>query len=97
MNEEKETRTGRLENWHEVVIGRQRCMFGNVYECNTFQHGEEMITSQIVNYFHVGGVLFIETYSGSVYQLGEPARVDRTMQQIFQDAMNDGKEQVVLN
>ena len=93
----EEIRQGRLENWHEVKIGKQNCMFGNVYDCDAFQHGEEMVTSQIVNYFHVGGVLFIETYSGSIYQLGEPAKADRTMQQIFQDAVKAGKEEVVLN
>lgn len=81
-----EQRRGRLENWHEIKMGRQTCMFGNVYECGAFELGEEMITSEVQDYFSAMGLTYIRTLSGSVYQLGTPATKDKTFEQVFKEA-----------
>lgn len=63
-------------------------MAGNVYECEAFEEGEEMVTSPIVSYHTKMGQLFIETQSGSWYKLGTPSKQDRTAEEIFSDARN---------
>jgi hypothetical protein len=80
-------RKGRIENWQELELFGRTVVTGNIYGCEKFEDGEEMWTSGIVEYRNMIGQTVVETQSGSVYHLGEPAEKDRTLQEIFQDAV----------
>jgi len=85
-------RKGKLENWQEVQWGRQIRIHGNVYGCDSFQTGEEMITNEVVEYHGVMGSLIVETRSGSMYTLGTPADRERTLEEIFAEFGQEGND-----
>jgi len=76
-------RKGRLEEWQEINLFGKIRMTGFVYECDTFDEGEETFTSGIVKYHSVMGKLFIETESGSSYELGTPVAKDKSIEEII--------------
>lgn len=80
-------RKGRIENWQEINFFGGTRIFGNIYECDAFQEGEEMFTSEVVKYHTVMGQTVVETRSGSMYHLGAAATKERTMQEIVQGAI----------
>lgn len=81
-------RKGRIENWQELkALGGIR-IFGNVYECDTFEEGEEMFTSILVRYHSVLGSLMAETQSGSMYHLGKAKDKPETLKEILARQMD---------
>lgn len=83
-------RKGRIEKWQPINWFGQERMFGYVYGCKSqetgeqfIEDGEDFITSPIEKFDSIMGQLVIHTKSGSVYELGEPAAVTETPQQIF--------------
>ena len=81
----EENRKGTIENWHEVNWFKQTRVVGNVHDCDAFEEGEQMMTSEIVKYDTVFGQLVVETASGSIYILGIPAKEDKTIEQVFSE------------
>ena len=88
-------RKGRIENWQEIQVFGGTRIFGNVYECDAFEDGEEMITSELVKYHNILGSLVAETRSGSMYHLGKPVENPETLKEIM--AKHIGQPQTNLN
>lgn len=63
---------GRIENWQEIKIYNRTAVRGNIFECEGFQDGSDIITSKIVEYRNEMGQAVLETKSGSIYHLGKP-------------------------
>ena len=80
-------RTGRIENWQLVELFGETRLTGNVYECDTFEEGEEFISSPVVKYHPGITGQIAETRSGSMYQLGAPAERIRDVADIFAEAV----------
>lgn len=82
-------RNGRVENWQELECFGGTRLFGNVYECDAFSEGEEFISSIIVKYHNIMGQPVVETQSGSMYHLGQPAANDKTFEEIIKGYLNE--------
>lgn len=82
-------RKGRIEDWQEINFFGHKRVFGKVYECDAFEEGEEMFTSQIVTYHTIMGSTVVETQSGSMYHLGKPAEKQETFQEIIKRFLLD--------
>jgi hypothetical protein len=91
-------RKARLENWQEVNLFGRTCIVGNVYDCEVtedgervFENGEEMFTSQIIEYHNMMGQTTVETKSGSMYHLGVPKSQEETLQEIVGRKVKESK------
>lgn len=82
-------RKGRIEDWQEISFFSQKRIFGKVYECDAFEEGEEMFTSEVVAYHNTFGSTVVETKSGSMYHLGKKAEKEETFKEIVKRFLVD--------
>ena len=75
---------GKLENWQEIEwAGKQTRLYGNVHVHENAKEGEEWITNEVETYYTSYDGLHAITASCSDYSLGEPAKKDRTLEEII--------------
>lgn len=86
-------RKGRLENWQEIswcghirIAGYIHGMTGE--HSDEFKEGSMMTTNRVAKRHTFMGQTVVETDSGSLYELGVPADISKTAQDVIKEMMS---------